>query len=116
MTETQEQIISWFAHQYTGVSSETMAFWLGFGIKKRSFSHPHDPDDLDRCIKLLIAAPGLRDHLGDMAALSSAWRKLVGRWDEIEQSFLDEAGLGWCKARSAPKTYQLMKEILDGEF
>lgn len=43
--------------------------------------------------------------------LSPTWAALVDRWDEVESSFIAEAGRDWCKGLPAPKTYKLMKEI-----
>lgn len=100
-----------------GMSSRTMALWLAFDRKDDPHgfgpSHPHDPDDLDRCLRLLALVPELRLHLPRMAELSREWAALIPRWDEIERSHIEEVGLGWTKARSAPKTYQLMRDILD---
>lgn len=106
-------IIEWLARGRTGTSSETMAFWLGFGVRRSGASHPHDPDDLDCCLHLLAAAPTLRERLPRMADISPQWAALVDAWDEIERSHLDEVGLGWTKARSAPKTYALMRAAID---
>lgn len=90
-----------------------MAFWLAFGIKRGWPSAPSDPADLDRCLRLLDKVPEMRPHLHKMADLSSNWKKLIEKWDEIERSHLDEVGLGWTKGKSAPKTYRLMKVVLD---
>jgi hypothetical protein len=112
MNETQAQVIKWLVHGETGESSKCMAFWLTFGERERWPSYPHDPADLDRCLRLLAQAPGLRADLPKMAELSTEWAALMLRWDEIEASHLAEVGLGWTKARSAPKTYALMDSIL----
>ncbi len=60
-------------------------------------------------------APGLRPLIPKMAEVSKDWAALVPRWDEVEASHLAEVGLGWTKARSAPKTYELMASILRPE-
>lgn len=111
--ETQSAVIDWLATGSKGRSSECMAMWLAFGKRANDGAHPHDPDDLDRCLRLLCVATGLRRLLPKMAEVSPYWKALVERWDEIEQSHLDEAGLAWSKGRSAPKTYALMRSILD---
>lgn len=114
----QQDLGRWFASGERGVSSETMALWLGFREKNNKRwswgNHPHDPDDFDRCLKLLRDVPGLREILPRMAEVSPVWAALVKRWDEIERCHLDEVGLGWTKARSAPKTYDLMRSVIDG--
>ena len=41
------------------------------------------------------------------------WAALMERWDEIEACHLEEVRLGWAKAKSAPKTYDLMRSVID---
>lgn len=112
MTETQQAVIEWLANGHTGLSSETMAFWLTFQVKKDESSHPWDSADFDRCLRLLDKAPQLRLNLHRMSDLSPAWAKLVARWEDIERQHLDEVGLGWTKAKRAPLTCALMKAVL----
>lgn len=117
MDETQQQVIDWLATGSIGSSSKCMAMWLAFGKRVDDgfgAAHPHDPDDLDRCLRLLFVAPGLRERLPRMAELSPEWSALVGRWDEIEATHIGEVGLGWTKGRMARKTYDLMRSIIDG--
>lgn len=116
MTETQKQVVSWLAGGEVGASSKCMAMWLAFGERVRSGfeEYPHDPDDMNRCLKLLRHAPELRESLSDMAKLGKVWAALVARWEEIEAMQIDEIGIDWKKARSAPRTYALMREIIDG--
>ncbi len=113
LTATHRQVAHWLATGETGLSSETMALWLAFGERTKHRSHPLDPADFDRCLRLLQAAPRLRDRLKEMANVSPFWALLVIRWDDIERSHLDEVGLGWSKSDRAPKTYQLIKEVLE---
>ena len=36
-----------------------MAFWIAFDEPTDDpHAHPHDPDDLNRCLRLLAAVPG----------------------------------------------------------
>lgn len=109
----QHDVVVWLAGRGTGSSSKTMAFWLGFGVRCEQPSHPWDPADFDRCLGLLAAVPELRASLGAMRGISNTWHRLIDHWDEIEASHLDEVGLGWTKANSAPKTYQLMSQVID---
>lgn len=89
-----------------------MAFWIAFDVKTNRGSHPLDPDDFDRCLRLLEYVPEMRPHLHRMKEVSYVWAALVERWEEIERSHLDEVGLSWTKAGSAPKTYELMQSII----
>lgn len=117
MDATQKAVIDWLANGEVGVSSRCMAMWLAFGQRGRNADgYPHDPDDMNRCLKLLAAAPGLRERLPNMAELNKTWAALVARWDEIEAMQMDEVGLGLTKANRAPKTYALMREIIDGAW
>ena len=111
----KDAILDWYANGETGISSKAMASalvdiiptnqWAKFG------NHPSDPSDFNRCLKLLNAVPEARNHMDKVAKLSDVWARLVDRWDELEKCFLDEVGYDWCKAKEAPKTYALMKEI-----
>lgn len=113
MDAIEKKVVQWLATGEVGASSKQMACWLAFRIRSDdSWAHPHDPADMDRCLKLLAAVPELRERLPAMAEVSNAWAALVKRWDEIEAMQLDEIGLNWTKARRAPKTYALMQEIL----
>lgn len=115
VTPVQNDILKWLANGHTGISSKTMAFWLGFGIRMDGQRPPQDPADFNRCLGLLAAAPALRDSLYRLSELSADWGRLVPRWDEVEATFRAEVGPDWSNNRSvrATKTYHLMKEILD---
>jgi hypothetical protein len=107
-------LAKWLASGERGISSNTiMSHLSGLPIDWRG--HPLDPADFDRCLRLLAAVPEFREQLPRMADASPAWAKLVARWDEVERCHLDEVGLGWSKARSAPRTYALMREVYGDE-
>lgn len=109
MTNTQMAILHWLANGETGMSSETMAFWLGFGIRKNSPRHPHDAGDFGRCLGLLSAAPALRDTITDMAVLSQHWESLVMHWADIERQY-DAAD----SYHSSMRVNRLIEDILKG--
>lgn len=113
MSEIQKKVLNWVATGRVGASSKTMA--MAACDLPNEGDYPHDPDDLNRCLLLLKAVPEVRDNFEKIAALGVVWKRLVGRWAEIEASFLDEVGLNWCKAKSAPKTYALMREVIGEE-
>ena len=109
----KDKILDWLTSGRTGVSSEAMARAVT-GLPQNSrwgSSTPSDPDDLNRCLLFLKAVPEAREHMDKVAALSEDWAKLVKNWDVLEKTFLDEVGLDWHKAKSAPKTYVLMKKL-----
>ena len=105
----KDKILRWFGTGQVGASSKAMA--LAASGMPNDGSHPYDPDDLNRCLLLLKAVPEIRQHMDKVATINGIWAKLVSRWDEVEQCFLDEVGLNWIKTHRAPKTYKLMKAI-----
>jgi len=115
-TTYQGKVLAWFIGGETGISSEAMAAavtdhepnekWSGLG------NYPSDPDDLNRCLMFLDAVPEARAHLHKVALLSDTWALLIENWEELERTFLEEAGY-WSKVRSAPKTYDLMKRLIE---
>lgn len=107
----KDKILNWLANGQVGQSSKAIACCIA-GLDGPK-SHPYDPDDLNRCLLFLNAVPEARKLMSKVAGLSPAWARLIERWDEIEASFLNEAGMNWCKAQRAPKTYALMKSIRD---
>ena len=113
MPEIQTKVLSWIATGRVGASSQAMAM-AACGLPSDG-SYPHDPDDLNRCLLMLEAVPEVRAHFDKIAALGVVWGRLIARWGEIEEALLDEVGRNWSKARSAPKTYQLMKEVIGDE-
>ena len=108
-------LLEWLAGGQRGISSNSIVQHLtgipatqGWGIDT-----PHDPADFDRCLQLLEAVPMLRLLMPRMATASPLWSALTEHWDEIEASHLEEVGLGWTTAKSATKTYALMRSVID---
>lgn len=106
--------VNWILSRDTGLSSE--AIWGhmmgGTEIRYESWCHPHDPDDLGRCLRLLEKIPEWKPRVPEMAARSEAWAALVPEWDALARSMADEVGINWEKKRSAPRTYELMRSAL----
>lgn len=104
--------IQWLALGERGVSSEAIFAKLT-GIPVRDYrwlnTHPHDPDDLYRCRKLLEAVPEFRARLSEMATVSPVWAALVEHWDEL-CTLMDLEAPDWrMRGTWAPNTYQRMK-------
>jgi len=113
-----ESVLNWMACGERGVSSETIVQHLyGLPLTGRwSLSHPLDPSDLRRCLLLLQASPETRDRLPQMADCSPEWKRLIERWDDLEKMFMEEANYSLHHTNwSAPKTYEAMCNILDGD-
>lgn len=108
----QQKILQWLGNGRVGLSSKAMAFAVA-EVEIDDKSHPYDPDDLNRCLLFLQEVPEARDHFDRIANLSDTWAKLVGRWEEVETTFLNEVGLDWCNGDRASKTYDLMKKIYE---
>jgi hypothetical protein len=108
-------LVEWLASGSRGISSNTIVQHLtGWPAAQDWYPDiPQDPGDLDRCLRLLAEVPLLRVMLPDMRTCSPMWNTLMDHWDEIEACHLEEVGLGWTKAKSAPKTYQLMRSVID---
>jgi hypothetical protein len=104
-----DKILRWLFTGQVGASSRAMAAAVA-GMPNDG-SHPHDPDDLNRCLLLLVAVPEIRNHMDRVADISPTWAKLAENWEALERSFLDEAGLNWCHQRKAPRTYAAMKRL-----
>ena len=87
-------------HSHTGCCRE-----MGLSVHaiiSGGTDHPHDPDDLLRCLAVSPAAP---EH---MRTRSPEWAALVDHWDELRNLVEDEKPTG-----RAPRTYRLMRELLN---
>lgn len=108
-------VINWMASGERGISSETIVSHIwGLPPPRWGGSHPHDPDDLKRCLKLLEASPETKARFSEMQTCSPQWRALLKRWDELERMFLEEAGdIEWSNRLPATRTYFAMHECFD---
>lgn len=110
----QVKIISWFGAGDTGLSSEAIAIAGGGGdTPKGGWSYPRDPSDLGRCARLLRKIPELKSPAFERlnAVGGEKWRALISRWDDVISCMENEVGIDWTRGKSAPMTYDLMKEI-----
>ena len=109
------KLLQWLAGPNKGLSSEAMAYCV-LQIERTDHwsgnEHPCDPSDFNRCLLLVEQVPEVRNHFNRIAKLSPEWSALITAWDELQQLFVAEVGWNWDKARSAPKTYARMKELL----
>lgn len=107
-SDVPPDVVRWLAFGERGVSSETIVSQLT-GLQVRSLSHPHDPDDLRRCVLMLDACPSLAARIGEMRSASPEWAALVDVWSELVESLRSETAAG----RQAPITYALMRKAID---
>jgi hypothetical protein len=109
----------WLMVGERGMSSEAIVMnlrpGLAVGRRRDKLAHPHDPDDLKRCLMLLEDVPELVPDFPRMREVSPVWAALVDHWDELRATFLQEGGATWRKGPwSAPKTYARMRELIEG--
>jgi hypothetical protein len=105
-----ENAMKWLMNGRIGLSSKAM---LAAALDLESTGdYPHDPSDLNRCLLMLNQVPEARLSFDKISALTPVWGRLIEHWDEMERTFIDEAGLDWTKSTKAPKTYKLMQDVI----
>ena len=116
MTEIPSSVVNWLAGGERGISSETIVSHIWKLPKSRwGYSHPHDPDDLKRCLLLLDASPETRARFDEMRDVSPEWAALVDRWSGIKALFMAETcGITWPNRKNAVNTYEAMKHCFAG--
>lgn len=90
-------ISAWFECDDVGASSKYMACVLDHRPIP-AYAHPHDADDFERCVKLLAAAPELRNSFRALARKSPEWRAIVENWDS------------WVMLRDTDGFYEVLHE------
>ena len=101
------KLLEWFAKGETGLSSTHMATVSG-GASGNS-SHPRDPSDLNRCIKLVDEVPEVREHFAQIAATTPQWGIVIANWDDLASRLKSEANGN--PYFDAPVTYRRMKDL-----
>lgn len=107
-------VLRWFANGEIGTSSACMALVASTGEMPDDLwrrDHPRDPDDLNRCIRLVACVPEVRQQFSRLAEVSPEWAAVIAHWDELVELFHGEAGPNWSNARRAPRTYDRMQEL-----
>jgi hypothetical protein len=104
----------WLHSTDTGISSRAI-FSVMTGTKERmldrwGFGYPLDPDDFGRCYRLLNLFPEWKPRMGEMAPISSEWRRLVENWSELNDLFEEES-----PSKSCPKLYARMHFLIYGK-
>lgn len=109
----EQRAAKWLRDGQVGASSRSIHdHMLGLTPKRGYYDHPHDPDDLNRCLLLLDLIPEWKPRMGEMAQHGRQWSALAISWESITEMFLREAGLDWEHHCKAPKTYALMRRAL----
>lgn len=68
----------WLTSGDVGMSSESLLYRLIDG--PGDDSHPHDADDLGRCLRMLKRFPNLYNRLPLAADMSETWAHLIENW------------------------------------
>lgn len=102
-------IAEWLRTGQRGASSNAMCKRM-YGVPADARNdHPHDPDDLRRCLAFLDITHS-HDKVSMMSGLSPEWTGLVLSWEAIVAEFKMERSSG-----TAPKTYALMRAAISGD-
>lgn len=109
MSKIQSNVLRWIATGRVGASSKAMA--MAACDMPTDGAYPSDPADLNRCLLMLEAVPEARQQFAKVAAISRPWANFIENWEKLEAMFLEEVGLNWSKAQSAPRTYEFMKSL-----
>ena len=110
-----DNMIAWLARGERGASSNTIFQHLTGHDTGSSggFSHPHDPDDVRRCRKLLDQCPELKATFPQMATRSPVWAALVAEWGSLCAEMDFEAPDRRDHQGAAPIAYRHMKAIIE---
>lgn len=114
--EVPSSVFNWMSRGERGTSSDTIveSLWKLPLTGRWGKSHPHDPDDLRRCLLLLQASPETAERFEEMALESPEWQRLMERWKELEAMFREEIpNIHDCFGWSAPKTYAAMRATIE---
>lgn len=104
------KVIEWFCSNDTGTSSKAIACHMTTG-KCESGSYPADPADLGRCLRLLDKFPEWSSRMTEMSAYGPEWKAMATHWPKLAELMAEEVGMAWERGRSAPKTYEFMKNL-----
>ena len=103
--------LDWIVSCDTGSSSITI--WsVMMGAANARPSHPYDPADFGRCLRLLELIPEWKTRMHLMREMGPKWCALVDHWDELKTSMENEVGIDWSKGQKAPITYEAMEKVL----
>lgn len=96
----------WIEHGEIGLSSRTI--WTRLtGRPVFEVNHPHDPDDFERCHKLLEAVPEWKTQLDKLRTLSPQWNNLVEKWHVLTELYLQQI-----KTKEDNGMYEFMQRLI----
>ncbi|NTF18130.1 hypothetical protein G6L37_06905 [Agrobacterium rubi] len=107
----RDRAYRWRDGDDTGLSSTTV--WKAMMGFASDASHPLDPGDLSRILRLLELIPEWKPRVSELASLSREWAALTARWADLTSLLQSETGFFGEHGTRARRTYRLMKGILD---
>ncbi len=110
-----DRLLEWFCTGETGVSSEAIArTTAGFKNDGKYVSAPADAWDFRRCVLLLRLVPEAYERgVLVLGCKRRDWKALAGNWPLIERTLVSEIGTDLAGKNDTPRTYKLMKDILE---
>lgn len=108
-TTLEERQALWLVNGETGNSAA--AIFGRMTGQWESNHHPHDADDLRRCILLLRRIPEWADQMHLMGSLSREWAGISENWAKLTAAFFAEATPELLR-RPLPVTVDLLKLIV----
>lgn len=77
--------IEWITRGEVGVSSKTLwAVFMGTPLARgEGWAIPYDPDDFQRCYKLLQWVPEWRSRIREIGNFYPQWEPFAEAWDEL---------------------------------
>lgn len=113
MKTKKDKLLDWLVNGEVGRSSKRIASVASCGkAVQNQWDHPHDPDDLRRCLMLVEQIPEVREDFPTLAQCSPEWKAIVDHWDELVALLKAEGGPKWSTDMfTAAKTYARMKEL-----
>lgn len=115
MTQTiKEKLLTYFVYtEKVGHAERALAaIATGKTVSDKAY-YERELTALNRVIVLLHSVPELRKFMPKMGVISKDWQAVADNWETIEQMFVDEAGMGFSKRISAPKTYHFIQSLLN---
>lgn len=109
--QTLIDFTKWIISGDTGASSKSLATHMILGKVKDANDFPRDGSDLGRCLRLLKIFPEWKLRINEMECYSGVWALLVKNWKSLEEIMIEETGINFDRAKSSPKTYNLMQKI-----
>ena len=101
------RIIDWLLHGETGLSGKAIVRAYITPEEKGPWDYPHDPADLNRCLKMLEKLPFIDINI--MKGKSRTWDLYLEKWKLLSAMLTKEKEVSG--AGTAPKTYNIMKEL-----